>query len=91
MVPVETVKKVIRAGLENGGEFAELYVEDRVSLLLRLDDQKLEDATRGADRGADAQAGEPLPPTGLARFERLFEVSVRACPQKLYHFDVCLL
>lgn len=52
MIPEEMAKKVIQAGLGNGGELAELYVEDRATLRLMLDDQKLEDATRGGDRGA---------------------------------------
>jgi len=52
MVSNETVKKVIKTGLQNGGDLAELYVEDRTSLRLRLDDHKVEDATRGRDVGA---------------------------------------
>lgn len=52
MISEETVRKVLAAGLGNGAEFAELYLEDRKVLSLRLDDQKLEDATRGRDQGA---------------------------------------
>ncbi len=52
MIPEETIDKVLREGLKNGGEMSEIYLEDRASLSLRLDDRKLEDATRGHDRGA---------------------------------------
>jgi predicted Zn-dependent protease len=52
MISDDLAKKVIAEGLKNGGELAEMYLEDRASLSLRLDDEKLEDATRGHDLGA---------------------------------------
>jgi TldD protein len=52
MIPKETVSKVLSAALRSGGDLAEIYVEDRTSLSLRLEESKLEEAVRGADRGA---------------------------------------
>lgn len=45
-------KRVMAEALGNGADLAEIYVEDRASLQLRLDDGKLEEATRGHDQGA---------------------------------------
>lgn len=52
MISQETASKVLSAALRTGGDLAEIYVEDRVSLNLRLEESKLEEAVRGADRGA---------------------------------------
>ncbi len=43
---------VLRAARMRGGAFAELYVEERVGLSVRLDDGTVEEVTRGLDRGA---------------------------------------
>jgi TldD protein len=43
---------VLRAALVRGGSFAELFVEERISLQLRLDDRRIEELTTGLDRGA---------------------------------------
>ncbi len=52
MIPKETATKVLSAALCTGGDLAEIYVEDRTSLSLQLEESKLEGAVRGADRGA---------------------------------------
>lgn len=52
MISKETAFRTLSAALRSGGDLAELYVEDRTSLSLRLEESKLEDAVRGADRGA---------------------------------------
>jgi len=52
MIPKETATKVLSAALRTGGDLAEIYVEDRTSLSLQLEESKLEGAVRGADRGA---------------------------------------
>lgn len=52
MIPKETATKVLSAALRTGGDLAEIYVENRASLSLRLEESKLEQAVRGADRGA---------------------------------------
>ena len=52
MIPKETAVKVLSAALQTGGDLAEVYIEDRTSLSMRLEESKLENAVRGADRGA---------------------------------------
>jgi TldD protein len=52
VISKETANKVLSAALKTGGDLAEIYVEDRTSLNLQLDESKLEKAIRGADRGA---------------------------------------
>jgi TldD protein len=52
MITKDVAQKVLREALKTGGDFAEIYVEDLTSLRLGLDDGRLEEAIRGADRGA---------------------------------------
>ena len=52
MLDYSVVKRVLAQALRTGGDFAELYVEDRTLLTLNLEDSKIENAVRGADRGA---------------------------------------
>jgi TldD protein len=52
MLDRELVKDVLAAARVHGGAFSELYVEERVSTSIRLDDGKIEELTTGADRGA---------------------------------------
>jgi TldD protein len=51
MLSAESIKRVLAAALKNGGDLAEVYLEDTESLRLVLDDQRLEQAVRGNDRG----------------------------------------
>jgi TldD protein len=48
---------VLRAARARGGSFAELYVEERSSVAIRLDDGKIEELTTGLDRGAGVRVG----------------------------------
>ena len=52
MISEDVARKVLAKSLENGGALAELYIEDRQSLDLGLEDSKVEVALRGTDRGA---------------------------------------
>ena len=52
MIPVEVAKRVLSAALRNGGDLAELYVENTEGLSLTLDDGRLEKAVQGADNGS---------------------------------------
>lgn len=45
-------RAVLSAALATGGQFAEIYAENRRSRTLRFDDGKVEDLTSGFDRGA---------------------------------------
>lgn len=48
----ELAQRVIARALGRGGEFAELFAEDRRSFSMRLEDRRIEDVSSGADRGA---------------------------------------
>ena len=52
MLPRELVDDVLRAARRRGGSFAELFVEERGSTSIRLDDGKVEELSTGSDRGA---------------------------------------
>ncbi len=51
MLPTESIQKIISAALKNGGDLAEVYLEDKETLNLELDDGRLERATQGNDIG----------------------------------------
>ena len=51
MLPIETIQKVLSAALQNGGDLAEVYLENTETLNLTLDDGRLEKATQGDDIG----------------------------------------
>ncbi len=52
MLDRDLVAEVLRAARSKGGAFAELYVEERTSTSIRLDDGRIEELTSGLDRGA---------------------------------------
>jgi hypothetical protein len=47
MFPSESVQRVLSTALQNGGELAELYLENSQNVTLTLDDGRLETATQG--------------------------------------------
>jgi len=51
MIPIDVTRKVLDAGLQQGGDLSELYLEERETFTLELDDGKIEKAIRGSDRG----------------------------------------
>jgi TldD protein len=52
VVEESVLSRVLSAALRTGGEFAEVYVEDRRSSGARLDDGRIEEFTAGRERGA---------------------------------------
>lgn len=52
MLDRDLVQDVLRAARSRGGSFAELFVEERTSVSIKLDDGKVEELTTGLDRGA---------------------------------------
>jgi TldD protein len=64
------VREALRVALSSGGRFAEVFAEERRSTSIRLDDRRVEDLTRGLDRGAGIRviAGDT---TGYAYSNRL--------------------
>ncbi len=52
MLDEAVISKVLAEALGRGGDFAEIFAEERRSTALRLDDSRVEDVTSGFDRGA---------------------------------------
>jgi len=49
------LEAVVKTATAGGGQRAEVFVEDRVSLSLRLEDGKIEEAVSGVDRGGSVR------------------------------------
>ena len=52
MIDQEIIEKTLTEALKTGGEFAEVFVEDKQSSSAYFDDGKVEELTSGRDRGA---------------------------------------
>ncbi|MBV9412215.1 MAG: TldD/PmbA family protein, partial [Acidimicrobiia bacterium] len=52
MIEESVLQRVLGAALRSGGEFAEVFAEDKRSSSARLDDGRVEELTSGLDRGA---------------------------------------
>ncbi len=52
MIDEQVLQRTLHAALRNGGDFAEVFVEDRTSSNARLDDGKVEELVSGRSRGA---------------------------------------
>ncbi|MFP5319798.1 MAG: TldD/PmbA family protein [Acidimicrobiia bacterium] len=76
MLEETVVARVLAEALRSGGDFAELFVEDRCSSSARLDDGRVEELTSGRDRGAGIRVvrGET---TGFAHTSDLTETGLR--------------
>lgn len=57
MLDPEVVSEVLAAALGRGGRWAEVFVEDRRSTSIRLDDDKIQELSGGHDRGAAVRVG----------------------------------
>ena len=58
MLDRELAEEVLQAARRRGGSFAELFVEERSSTSVRLDDGKVEELTTGLDRGAGVRVAQ---------------------------------
>ena len=58
MLDRDLVADVLTAARRKGGDFAEVFVEERSSTSIRLDDGKVEELTTGLDRGAGVRVAE---------------------------------
>ncbi len=72
MIDESVLSATLAAALRSGGDFAEVFVEDRRSRVARLDDGRVEELTAGHDRGAGVRviSGET---TGFAHTADLSE------------------
>ena len=76
MIEEGVLKRVLGTALRNGGDFAEVFVEDRRSSSALLDDGKVEELNSGRDRGAGIRVivGDS---TGFAHTADLSESGLR--------------
>ncbi len=72
------IARVLKEALATGGEFAEVFAEDRRGSLVALDDGRVEDISSGHDRGAGIRvvAGNT---TGFAHTADLSERGLLSC------------
>src|SRR3954452_14110075 len=56
LIGQEVAERVLERALAHGGDFGEVYAEDRYGLALGLDDSKLERPQTGSERGASVRA-----------------------------------
>ncbi|MEY2433364.1 MAG: TldD protein [Acidimicrobiaceae bacterium] len=80
MLEESVIQRVLGAALRTGGEFAEIFVEDKRSSSARLDDGKIEELSSGRDRGAGIRVvvGET---TGFAHTADLSEQGLRTAAE----------
>src|SRR5437867_10374176 len=80
MIETSVLQRVLGTALRSGGEFAEVFAEDRRSSSARLDDGKVEELTSGLDRGAGIRVvrGET---TGFAHTADISEEGLRAAAE----------
>jgi TldD protein len=57
MLDRSLVEEVLGRAFARGGQFAEVFVEEKSSVSARLDDGKIEEFTSGLDRGAGVRVG----------------------------------
>ena len=77
LVERDVLERVIGSALERGGEFAEVFVEDRATSSAVLDQRRVEELSSGRDRGAGVRVvvGDT---TGFAHTADLSESSLLA-------------
>ncbi len=77
MIEEAVIQRVLGAALRTGGDFAEIFAEDRRSSSAMLDDGKIEELSSGRDRGAGIRVvvGDS---TGFAHTADLSENGLRA-------------
>ena len=80
MLEQAVIQRVLGTALRTGGDFAEIFVEDRRSSSAHFDDGKVEELTSGRDRGAGVRVvvGDT---TGFAHTADLSEAGLRAAAE----------
>lgn len=80
MLEESVIQRVLGAALRTGGDFAEIFVEDRRSSSALLDDGKIEELSSGRDRGAGIRVivGDT---TGFAHTADLSESGLRSAAE----------
>ena len=80
MIDQAVVARVLNHALRNGGDFAEVFVEDRRASSAVLDDGKVEDLTSGRERGAGIRV-VAADTTGFASTTELSEPALWAAAE----------
>ena len=77
MIDNDIIQRVLATAMRSGGEFAEIYAEDKRSTSAGLDDRRVEQVNSGRDRGAGVRvlAGDTA---GYAYTSDLSEAGLRA-------------
>jgi TldD protein len=77
VITPDVVERTLATALARGGDFAEVFAEDRVTVTARLDDGRVEELVSGRSRGAGIRVvrGET---TGFAHTADLSESGLRA-------------
>src|SRR5205085_4966049 len=80
VVEPDVLERVLGAAMRTGGEFAEVFIEDKRSTMAGLDDGRIEQVTSGRDRGAGIRVikGET---TGFAHTADLSERGLLAAAE----------
>src|SRR5438445_7678568 len=80
MIEEPVLQRVLGAALRSGGEFAEVFAEDKRNSSAALDDGRVEELTSGLDRGAGIRVvkGDT---TGFAHTADLSEAGLRAAAE----------
>jgi TldD protein len=80
MLEESVIQRVLGTALKTGGDFAEIFVEDKRSSNARLDDGKIEELSSGRDRGAGIRVvvGDT---TGFAHTADLSESGLRTAAE----------
>ncbi|MEJ7765708.1 MAG: TldD/PmbA family protein [Acidimicrobiales bacterium] len=80
MIDEQVLARVLGAALQSGGDFAEVFAEDRRSSSARLEGAKVEELTSGRERGAGVRvvAG---PTTGYAHTADISEAGLLAAAE----------
>ncbi len=76
MIDASVLERVLAAALRTGGDFAEVFAEDRLVSSAQLDDGKVEEFTSGRERGAGIRVIRGAS-TGFAHTADLSEVGLR--------------
>ena len=80
VVESDVLERVLGTAMRTGGEFAEVFIEDKRSTMAGLDDGRIEQVTSGRDRGAGIRVvkGDT---TGFAHTADLSEAGLRAAAE----------
>jgi TldD protein len=80
MIDHDVLERVLAAAVRTGGDFAEVFAEDKRSTSAALDDGRVEQVTSGRDRGAGVRVikGDT---TGFAHTSDLSEAGLRAAAE----------